>query len=63
MGDVNNNGEVTVTDAIIVMKYCVGETTLDSAQFARADVNKSGTVTVADAVKILGYSIGAITEF
>ncbi|MEE0060884.1 MAG: dockerin type I domain-containing protein [Acutalibacteraceae bacterium] len=63
LGDVNNNGEVTVTDAIIVMKYCVGETTLDSAQFARADVNKSGTVTVADAVKILGYSIGAITEF
>lgn len=63
LGDVNNNGEVTVADAILVMKHCVGQVTLDDAQLVRADVNKSGTATVADAVKILGYSIGAITEF
>ncbi len=62
LGDVNNNGDITVADAILVMKYCVGEVALDTAQMVRADANKSGSVTIADAVLILGYSIGKITE-
>lgn len=60
LGDVNNDGAVTVEDAVAVLTYYAQQSaglTPDTSNFivAAADVDGNGAVAVEDAVKILAY--------
>ncbi len=59
-GDVDGNGTVTVSDAIMALRCAMGILTLNSEQRARADMDGSGTVTVSDAIMILRKAMGLL---
>ena len=59
-GDVDGNGSVTVSDAIMALRCAMGIMTLTPEQFARADMDGSGTVTVSDAIMILRKAMGLL---
>ena len=52
-GDVNENGQVTVSDAIALLSQLFNGLPMDCAD--ASDVNESGMVTVADALALLAY--------
>ncbi|MDO5311663.1 MAG: phage tail tip lysozyme [Clostridia bacterium] len=58
IGDVNNDGKINSSDALLVVQSSVGLKTLTSAQFKAADVDKNGKVTSADSLIILNISTG-----
>lgn len=58
MGDVDENGSVTVDDSRAVMRYSVNSETPTARQYVLADVNGDGAVTVDDARAILRFSTG-----
>jgi hypothetical protein len=60
-GDVNNDTEVDVSDAILALQHSVGTITLDTDRFFAADVVADEQVNVADAVKILKVAVGVDT--
>jgi endo-1,4-beta-xylanase len=62
LGDVNNNGSVDITDALLVSQYYVG---LNPSGFyvGNADVNSDGTVNILDALLIAQYYVGLIPGF
>ena len=57
-GDIDGNGQITVTDALLVLNHCAGEKKLSTAQITRADINKSGSADITDALMILRYVSG-----
>lgn len=63
LGDVDDNGKINVSDAVLVLQAYVGKKELTDAQTAAADVDKNEKVNVSDAVKILQYYVGKITSF
>jgi hypothetical protein len=63
LGDVNNDGKVSVLDATEIQKYIAGLVTLSDSQLAAGDVNGDGNLTVTDATQIQKYIVGLITEF
>ena len=56
LGDVNEDGAVTLADAILVLQYLAGQTNLTTAQLFIADVNKDGEVDQADVDLILALA-------
>ena len=63
-GDVDNDGEITEEDAIIVLQYVVQEITdWEEWQFWAADVDGDEQIMAYDAALIYQYSEGVITEF
>ena len=58
LGDVNLDGKLNTADAVEVLRYAAGMTTLSDAQMAVADVNADSKVNTADAVRLLQYSAG-----
>jgi hypothetical protein len=56
-GDVNNDGEVDVADAVCIVNHVVGKDTPVYIS-AAADVNNDGDVDIADAVYIVNYIEG-----
>lgn len=62
MGDVDENGSVTVDDSRAVMRYSVNSETPTARQYVLADVNGDGAVTVDDARAILRFSTGNDTK-
>ncbi len=52
-GDVNGDGEITTSDARMILNYTVGVETLTAAQIAAADYDGDGEVTTTDARDIL----------
>lgn len=62
-GDVNNDGSINSSDALTVLRYSVGGTTIDSESFIRADVTADGKVNSSDALDILRYSVGSLDRF
>ena len=63
VGDANNDGEVTASDALAVMQYLNGNASLSGDNAISADVNRSGEVTASDALEILQYSNNTMSSF
>lgn len=59
-GDVNFDGNINSTDALMVLQTAVGSRTLSANEKKAADVNGDGNVNSADALKILQYAVGEI---
>ena len=57
LGDVNMDGSVSVSDALMVLRCTMGLETLSDAQLERADFNCDGTVITVDALDILRAAI------
>lgn len=60
MGDVNNDGRITVADAIEVQKHIANITTLTGAQYTLANINYDSRLTVADAIEIQKIIAGIV---
>lgn len=61
IGDVNDDGSVTVLDATMLQKYIAGLVSLSNEQLTLADTNGDGSVTVLDATEIQKYLAGLVT--
>ncbi|MBQ7043292.1 MAG: dockerin type I repeat-containing protein [Clostridia bacterium] len=57
-GDLNSDGRINSTDALIVLNYSVQNITLNAQQKAAADMNGDGKINSVDALKILRTSVG-----
>ena len=57
-GDLNSDGKINSTDALIVLNYNVQNLTLNAQQKVVADVNGDGKINSIDALKILRVSVG-----
>ena len=63
IGDLNGDGFIDVSDAVIVQKWTSGRITLDERQLYVGDVNDDGTVDILDAAEIQKYAAEKISEF
>lgn len=61
-GDVNDDGEVAINDAVYIRKHLVELITLDDKQLARADTDKDGIVTIKDVTRLQQYLAKMISE-
>ncbi len=59
-GDINNDGTINSSDALLALQCSVGRKTLTAYQTARADVDGNKTINSSDALKILQYTVGSI---
>ena len=59
-GDVNSDGSVNASDAILIMRYALGLIELSEKQLLAADVNGDGTVNASDAIVIMRKTLGLI---
>ncbi len=50
MGDVNEDGRLTIADVTLICRHIMGQTQLSGAALTAADINSDGSVGVADAV-------------
>ena len=62
-GDVNKDGEITVEDALLILKHVVGLSTLDEETKGLADTDGNGQITTNDALQVLKYAVGLIEQF
>ena len=63
LGDVNNDGLITVADATLVQQHAAEMIELTGDALAAADTNRDGFITVADATLIQQYAAEMIDEF
>ena len=61
LGDIDEDGTVTVADAILAMRYTIGMIDLSSKQKLAGDANRDGSIDVADALLIMRHALGIIT--
>ena len=59
-GDVDQNGEVTITDAVLALRRAMLINDLTYLQMYYADMDKDGSVTIIDALLILRRAMGII---
>ncbi|MBN2440480.1 MAG: leucine-rich repeat domain-containing protein [Spirochaetales bacterium] len=63
IGDVNQDGSIDITDALIVAQYSVGLDPLEfTAPLNAGDANMNGSVDIVDAMLIAQYYVGLLTE-
>lgn len=62
-GDVDNNGKIEASDALMALQAYVKTRTLTDDQFTRADIDADGAITVTDALYILQFSVGLRASF
>jgi hypothetical protein len=63
LGDVTGNRTVDSGDAIVILRYSVGQVTLTDSQCQRGNVTGKSNdrdIDSGDAIKILRYSVGLI---
>ena len=53
LGDVDLNGVVNSTDALLVMRYSMTIISLSDRAFAAGDMNGDGSVNATDAINIM----------
>ncbi|MDO4749182.1 MAG: leucine-rich repeat protein, partial [Eubacteriales bacterium] len=63
LGDVNGDGEITITDATIIQRHVAKITELTDGALSSADVSKDGQVAVIDATMIQRLVAKIITDF
>ena len=63
LGDVNGDDDISVIDAILVMRHTINSNTLTPEQILVADVDSNGIVDIVDAILIQRYVIGMISSF
>lgn len=63
LGDVDMDGKITITDALLIFKHKSGEKTLSADAQKAADTNKNGSVDIADALLVFKYKSGEISSF
>lgn len=63
LGDVDMDGKITISDALLIFKHKSGEKTLSATAQQVADTNKNGTVDISDALLIFKYKSGEIKSF
>lgn len=58
LGDVNDDGDVTLVDAVLVQKAALGKvSSFNDRQIAASDVNSDGKTNLADAILIQKYTL------
>ncbi len=62
-GDINNDGNITAHDALLILEHIVELITLSAKLQQLADVSNDGAISALDAVLILQYAAGLITNF
>lgn len=62
LGDVNNDGKITASDAMMVLRHSVKATVLSDEDKKYADFDENGEVAITDALQILRYSVGALDD-
>ncbi len=62
-GDVDQNGKVSATDALEVLKHVVGKVTLNDIQITAADTDGNRIADAADALNILKKVVNKIDKF
>ena len=63
IGDANIDGRITVADATLIQKFCVGLSTPENETARKlADVNGDGTVSILDATLIQKYLVGGFSD-
>ena len=62
LGDVNFDGEVNITDALIIARQQVGYDELDEAAMIVADVNGDGIVNITDILLLMRVLVGLETS-
>ena len=60
LGDVDGNGLINASDALLVLQSSVKLTTLSYIQTAVADCDANGSINASDALTMLQYSVGLI---
>ena len=63
LGDINGDGKIDASDALLCLQHSVQLTTLTDNAAKAADVTRDGTIDASDALKILQYSVGLVKEF
>ncbi|NLZ28548.1 MAG: hypothetical protein GX887_06235 [Firmicutes bacterium] len=63
-GDTDNDGDIEIGDAILILRYIVKLHLTDDPDFLqRADVNLDGVVNIRDAIMVLQKTAGFIPDF
>ena len=63
MGDMTHDGQVDSTDAMQILRYCVGLKELTALASLGADINADGDINSTDAMQILRYIVKIRDEF
>lgn len=63
LGDVNSDGNVNSTDALLVIEFSVGKRTLNDTQKKAGDTNSDGKINSRDALIILQASTGKEDQY
>ncbi len=62
VGDIDADGSVTISDALMIFKYKSGEIKLSETALKAADTDKNGKVELADALRIFKFKSGEIEK-
>jgi hypothetical protein len=62
IGDINGDGKINATDALIIKRYIAGNVTLTDAQKSAADINGDGRINATDSLLIKRYIAGLSTN-
>ncbi|MBQ4428328.1 MAG: choice-of-anchor J domain-containing protein [Clostridia bacterium] len=62
-GDANGDGETTIEDALLIMRYLIGIDEIAEENLEWCDVNGDGSIDLTDALLIMRKVIGTIEAF
>ena len=62
-GDVDGDGEVTMSDVLMVYNFAMGDLNPSAEQILAADVDGDEEITMSDVLLIYNYSMGDISKF
>ena len=62
-GDANGDGETTIEDALLIMRYLIGIDEIAEENLEWCDVNGNGSIDLTDALLIMRKVIGTIEAF
>lgn len=63
LGDIDEDGVITVNDSQVVLNFSVGSSTPTARQFVLSDVDGDGKISVPDAREILRVAVGLESSF